>query len=182
MPDFSQNIHIRIDRFQAIAQFLAKTMRNLICHIQTNSVHTVFFYPVGTDIHEVFSNLGIIRIQFRHIVKEGKCIILFLLCAAPRFVKGPLIDHKPVIVFALRAFFNDLLPLLKIISAVIEHAVKHDTDASFVCLVYEIDKGLLISKMRIDLRVICCVIFMRRRRFIDRSQIDSIDAKILQII
>ena len=99
VPDFSEDINIRVNFLHSGMQFLTESMRYLICHIQTDSVNTIMFHPVCTDVYKIFSNFRVIGIDFRHSIIKGKCINLFFLCSLSIPVKRPFIYHKPVIIF-----------------------------------------------------------------------------------
>ena len=160
VPDFSENIDIRVDLLDPRMQFFAEPVGNFICHIQTDSIDSVIFHPVGTNIYKIFAYFRIVCIDLWHGIKKGKCIILFLLCRLPVFIKRPFIDHKPVIIFRLRSLCKHILPRCEIISGMIEHTVKHYADAPLMRFLHKVFKGFLIAKTRINLRIIRGIIFV----------------------
>ena len=107
-------------------------MGNLMGHIQPQPVNTEFLYPIFAGFRQIFRNLIIIGIQLWHKSREMEGIILFVVGPGIRLIKGPFIYHKPIPVSGFRAFFQNVLPIGKIIAAMIEYAVQHDSYTRFM--------------------------------------------------
>ena len=160
MPDFTKYINIRIDAFDSRAQLLAEQMGNFICHIQAQTIDSIIFYPIGTDINKVFAHCWITRVQFWHVVKKRERIELLVFCGSMLKIQWPGIDHKPVIIFGLRSFCKYILPWFKIISTMVKHTIQHNTNAPLMRFLYQCTKSLFISKSRINLCIIRRVILV----------------------
>ena len=78
--------------------------------------------------------------------------------------------------------FENILPLWRLISNVIENSVKHDFHASLMGLVHQLTESFLISKMTVDFEIICRIVLVIAWGFKNRTEIKSCNPQILQVI
>ena len=153
-------------------------MGNFICHIKAKSINIIFLHPFFADIYDIFANFRIIRIQLWHSICKGKRIELSLTCIAfcvPHgwLFKIKVIDHEPGSIFAFLPVFPDILPKFISPSTMIENAIQNNADSSFMSFLNKFLHSFAVAKGSVYHFVISCIIFVLRRRFIDRSQIKT---------
>lgn len=122
-------------------------MIDLIGHIQPPAVYTDLLDPILRNLQQVGLHFMIGGVELRHIAIE-----------AERIVRGNTVNNlsrkrihmEPVAVDGEFAFFQNILKWRKFVTAVVEHGVQHDTDATFVAFFYDLLQQLIIAEMRVD--------------------------------
>ncbi|MNC24734.1 hypothetical protein D3C75_727990 [compost metagenome] len=89
---------------------------------------------------------------------------------------------KPVFVYGVLPFLQNILKRRELVAAMIEHGVQHDADSSFVALSDNSFEQLIVTEMGIDLFIIHNIVFMIGRRHEQRGKVNGIDSEFLQII
>ena len=156
-------------------------MGNFISHVKPDSVNIEFADPVFAYFTEVLNYFFVICIQLWHSISKCKWIKPSISRICPFFDCFPVMDHKPVCIRRFFFFLQNIQPWCKLSSTMIEHGVHHDPNPMLMRLFYQIFKFFLRSKMRIDHRIICGVIFVVGFCFHNGIQVDSRDSEPFQI-
>ena len=93
-----------------------------------------------------------------------------------------LIDVEPVDVLRIFPVCKHVLPLRRRITDMIEDGIQHDFHAALVAFIHEFFESFSVAESRVDLQVIDRVVFVVGRSFKNRTEIDTIDTQVLQII
>ena len=64
----------------------------------------------------------------------------------------------------------------------VEHRIEHDADTALMRLVHKTLHGLIITKMRVNLLIVCRVILVVGGRLIDRCRVNPGYTQIFQVI
>ena len=173
MPDFAQQIEIRLHALQLSPELLQETVGHLISHVEPDAVDVEFPDPSLTDLAEISDYFRIVGIQLRHPVRKGKGIESPV-PGIPMPLKGiPVLYHEPVGIGGSALFLHHVRPWAKAPAAVVEDGIHHDADSMGMGFLYQPGKLLIGAKLRVDLRVIPCIVFVGGLRFHNRVQVNT---------
>ena len=181
MPDFSQEIDVRLDLLQMFSHPFQKAVRHLIPHVKAYAVDIILPDPALAHPAEILDHFRVIRVELRHPVCKGKRVEPAVPGVSLLSDLFPVLHHEPVRILRSSPLFLHIKPGAEFPAAVIEHCVQHDADPSFMCLRDKRLHRLIIPEGRIDLRIVHRVVFVVRLRLHDGIQIDSRDPQILKI-
>ncbi|CIW19414.1 Uncharacterised protein [Streptococcus pneumoniae] len=78
---------------------------------------------------------------------------------------------EPILISRLFTIFDDIFPLKRLRTNMIKYRIQHDFHATMMRLIHQFPKGLLVSKMTVNFKVICRIVLVIACRFKDGTKI-----------
>ena len=156
-------------------------MRHFISHVKTDSIYIKFPDPFLTDLAEIFDHFFIIRIQFRHRICKCKGVKTPVSGVCSFSDLFPVFYHKPVRITGIFPMLQYIHPRREFSSTMVKYCIYHNTDSFFVRFPAKCFHCFFIAKSRINLCIICSIIFVIGLCFHDRIQINTGNPQLLKI-
>ena len=175
IPDFSDDDGLRVDRFDALAEFTPEFMTLVRGYIQAPASRLVFDPPASDTA--VLRSINKVT-YFLDLGKDGQAV------KTPPgiIVIGPLEESVPIIVGRILALVSAhgrvtgvAVKIQTVGGGVVEDPIEDDVDAHLLGLVDKTLEGAHGSKVRIDAEVVRCIVEVVGRGFEDGIEVNGGD-------
>ncbi|MNJ41816.1 hypothetical protein D3C77_367570 [compost metagenome] len=129
MPNFAEDVGVGVGLFHNFPEVSPELVIYLIRDIQAPAVDPDLLDPILCNTQQILLDLGVFRIQLRHMRLEGECIVSR---HSVLNLQRELAHDEPVLVARLLALLQDINKRSERFAGMIEDRVEQDANASFM--------------------------------------------------